>query len=249
VVEAIRLHRSRGRTETGTTLIEGPHLFVDAIETGFRIDRVFCLPGDVETRRRAEAAGLETLLVAEKVLGRLATTVHPQSPVAVVPIPTDSVPREGHLMVAWEVSDPGNIGTLIRIAAAFGFGFVSGPGSADPWAPKTLRSGAGAHFRTTIDRVDSLDDLRALERLLVAAVPKGGIHPAGLKPEPDTAVLVGSEADGLPQPLIEAADTRVTIPMPGGTESLNAAVAGAILGYQLTAADPGRVGEPGPARD
>ena len=189
------------------------------------------------------------MLVSQGVLERLATTVQPQSPVVVAPIPSPVVPREGHLLVAWGISDPGNAGTLIRIAAAFGLGFVSGPDTADPWAPKTLRSGAGAHFHTSIGRVSTPEDLRALQRPLLAAVAAGGVSPARVRSTGDVALLVGSESEGLPGWLVAAADELVTIPMPGGTESLNAAVAGAILAYEVTGARfPGQDGAP-PTRD
>ena len=94
-----------------------------------------------------------------------------------------------------------------------------------------VRAGAGAHFRTPIVRVAGLGGLGA--RTIVAAVARGGDPPASLRGIGGAAVLVGDETAGLPAEVEAAADRRITIPMPGGTESLNAAVAGSILAYEL----------------
>ena len=117
-------------------------------------------------------------MVDERGLRRLATTEHPQSPVAVMVIPAGCAASAGHLLVAWGVGDPGNVGTLIRCAAAFGLGFAAGPGTADPWAPKVLRAAAGGHFRAGVARVEALEALRAGGRRLVATVARGGLPPA-----------------------------------------------------------------------
>ena len=159
----------------------------------------------------------------------MSSTREAQSPVAVIPIPAGEVPPGGRVIVVWGLGDPGNFGTLIRSAAAFGFGVLVGPGSADVWSPKVLRAAAGAHFRTPIGIASDLAAVRAGGRLIVATVPRGG-EPPGRLPGA-AAVLVGSEPHGLPGDIVAAADLRVTIPMAAGTESLNAAVAGAIVAY------------------
>jgi len=232
VQEAVRLQEARARAESGRALLEGPHLLAEAMGAGVRVERVFALPGDAASAEAAHACGAELVVVGERGLRRLATTDHPQSPVAVMVVPPSAVPAGGHLLVAWGVGDPGNVGTLIRCAAAFGLGFAAGPGAADPWSPKVLRSGAGGHFRAGAPRVDSLQGLRAGGRLLVATVARGGVAPAALPPGP-LALLVGDEARGLPQSVVDGCDLAATIPMPGGTESLNAAVAGAIIAYEV----------------
>lgn len=173
----------------------------------------------------------EVLRVGAAVLARISGTETPQGVVAVVAVPEAEVPPDGGLLVAWGVSDPGNVGTLIRSAAAFRLGFAAGPGCADPWGPKVVRAGAGAHFRTPIVRVADLGGLGA--RTIVAAVARGGDPPASLRGAGAAAVLVGDEAAGLPAEVEAAADRRITIPMPGGTESLNAAVAGSIVADHL----------------
>jgi TrmH family RNA methyltransferase len=122
---------------------------------------------------------------------------------------------------------------MIRTAAAFGWDFGHASGTADPWSPKVLRAGAGSHFRLTIAPVASLSDLERWGFTAAAAVVSGGRDPA-LLDAGRYALLVGAEATGLPPDVIEAASLELTIPMPGGTESLNAAVAAAILAYELS---------------
>jgi len=211
--------------------VEGPHPVAEALAAGADLEVVFAAPGD-PLADRAVRAGIEVLPVTPRVLDRLSTAETPQSPVAVLRVRDLEIPDDGDLLVAWGVSDPGNVGTLIRTAAAFGWGFVAGPDGADPWAPKVLRSAAGAHFQTFVGRVEHLERLGG--RTVVATVPAGGAPPQAVRTASPMALLVGDEGAGLPAGIVATADLRVTIPMPGGTESLNAAVAGAILVYEAT---------------
>jgi len=230
VGEAAALHRARRRRESGRSLLEGPKLVAEALAAGATVDRLFATPGDAVLAERARAAGAEVLVVTDEVIRRLASTDTPQSPVAVLEVPDAELPAGGDLVVAWGVRDPGNAGTLIRTAAAFGWGFVAGPETVDVWSPKVLRSAAGGHFHIPVVRVEDLGELD--EWNVVATVPDGGDPPQALHRIERRAVLVGEEAAGLPAEVVAAATHRVTIPMPGGTESLNAAVAGAIIVYE-----------------
>ena len=171
--------------------------------------------------------GPDVVRVTQAVLDRLAPTEHPRGPVAVVaiPEPEDPGPR---VVVLDGLADPGNAGTVVRTAAAFGVGVAATPGTVDLWSPKVLRAAAGAHFRTNIGPVDAAD------YVTIATVPTGGLDPRDVHPGPTWALLVGEEAAGLPDDVVAAADHRVTIPMPGGIESLNAAVSAAIMLYVLT---------------
>ncbi|MCJ7726319.1 MAG: hypothetical protein MUP76_08045, partial [Acidimicrobiia bacterium] len=181
VTAVVRLHRKRARTESGTTLLEGPHLLAEAVASGAPVQAVFGLEGDLASREAAASAGAEWVPVSAEVLRKMATTPEPQSPVAVVAVGDDPVPDSGHLLAAWGVSDPGNTGTLIRTAAAFGMGFVAGPGTADLWSPKVLRSASGGHWRTRVGVAADLAQLRGAGRKLVATVVAGGASPAVLR--------------------------------------------------------------------
>lgn len=233
--QAVKLHRARGRAVSGCALLEGPHLVAEALEAGMVFRSLFATRDDAYALEAARSAGIEVVVVADRVLRRLSTTESPQSPVAVIRIPDQLIPASGHLVVSWGVGDPGNVGTLIRTAAAFGMGYVAGPGSADPWSPKVLRAAAGGHFHTAIGTVTGWAGLA--DRLLVATVARGGVPPSRLDAGRASALLIGDEARGLPHDVVEASDVAVTIPMRGGMESLNAAVAGAIVAYALARGD------------
>jgi RNA methyltransferase, TrmH family len=227
VAEASRLLRARERRSRGLTLLEGPHLLAEAVRAGADIHRIFALPDDAEAAEAARRSGAELVVVEQAVLDRLAPTESPRGPVAVVAIPAAGESDRDVVFMA--VTDPGNAGTIIRTAAAFGLDVCAAEGAVDPWSPKVVRAGAGAHFRTRL--------VRNAPVATIATVVRGGIAPRRLPlvldPDRRWAVLVGSEAHGLPAHRADSADVRVTIPMPGGTESLNAAVAAAIVIYEL----------------
>ena len=238
VVEAARLHRAAERRDRGQTLIEGPHLLDEALSVGIEPSLVFALEGDVATADLTVAHAVELVLVDEAGLARVAGTKSPRGPVAVIEIPSQPSLGSKHVLVAWGVGDPGNVGTMIRAAAGFGWSFAYSKGTADPWSPKVLRAGAGAHFRTGAVAVDSLEELHQLGYRTLATVVAGGEDPIAVGSGP-FAVLIGDESSGLPPSVAAEANQRITLPMPGGIESLNAATAAAIIVYELSkGADP-----------
>ncbi|MEA1904181.1 MAG: RNA methyltransferase [Actinomycetota bacterium] len=236
VVDASRLHRAKHRRETGRSLLEGPNLISDAVASGARLHLIFATEDDPKALSIAAKAGVDVYWVDERGLQRLAGTETPRGPIAVVEIEAGSPEPESDLLVAWGVSDPGNVGTLIRTAAAYGWSFAHVPGTADPWSPKCLRSGAAGQFQTSITAVRSLDDLAP--RRVVASVVEGGEPPTRISRDP-IALLIGEEASGLPAAIVQGADRMVTIATTGATESLNAAVAAGILVHELSKA-PGQ---------
>jgi TrmH family RNA methyltransferase len=232
VVEAARLHRARDRHREGRTLLEGPHLLGEALGAGVVPQTVFALTDDEDTRRLADIHGFALVLVDSTGLSRIAGTKTPRGPIAVVSIPEPGSANATGVLVSWGVSDPGNLGTLIRTAAAFGWDFGYTIAGADPWSPKTLRAGSGGHFHIGLRQVESTTELVQLGYTPVASVVTGGTDPATL-PRGRYALLVGEEAAGLPPAIVDAAAWKVTIPMAHGTDSLNAAVAAGILVYEL----------------
>ena len=127
----------------------------------------------------------------------------------------------------WQVSDPGNVGTLMRTADAFGAGIALSPECADPLGPRALRASAGAIFRVPVIAWEEVPTRR------IALVAHDGEPLADVPLEPPLAFLLGSEREGLPEELL-AGCRRATIPTPGEAESLNVAVCGAIALYELS---------------
>ena len=154
-------------------------------------------------------------------------------------LPEKRTPMKGRILLAENMQDPGNVGTMIRTAAAFGFdGVLLAGACADPWGPKAVRASMGAVFRLTV--WESPDAAEAAENLHEAGIP---IYAAALSEENLTAgrfpfpeslaLAIGNEGHGLSDTLLSAADHVVRIPMAPGAESLNAAAAAAVLMWEV----------------
>ena len=188
----------------------------------------------------AAAAGVEPvdLLVAGEnvapgLLASVSTLPHPARVIGVYArsaLPTNPRPV---CLALWRVGDPGNVGTLVRAADAFGACVSLSDGCADPFSPKALRASAGAVFRVPLVSWDATPGRR------VALVAHGGSPLAELSLEPPLTFVLGSEREGLPDDL--ATDwCKVTIGLPGPAESLNVAAAGTIALYELARRSSGR---------
>lgn len=200
---------------------------------------------DPELITRVRGAGVPVTEVAGGSLRKVLDLVTPQSVVAVAEqqhadlrsLLEDAHSRGRPLMALVGIQDPGNAGTLVRVAEATGCaGAVFTEGSVDPWNPKTVRATAGALLRVPVAEGVAPATLVELAGEvgppLVATIAHGGGSPDGLDLSGAKVILVGSEAHGLPAELLEAAQMTVTIPMEGEVESLNAAVSGALLGFE-----------------
>jgi TrmH family RNA methyltransferase len=229
-----RLHRRRARRETGQTLLEGPTLVAEAVAGGVELVELFATAEDRSAVELGARVGLTPTLIAPAVLSAISDTVTPRGPVGVIRIPESDPLLAVDTVVLWEIGDPGNAGTMIRTAAAFGWNVAATDGCVDLWAPKVLRAAAGAHFRTrlTTDLPPVRDGFTAAGLRTFVATARG--DPAGLRELQEAtgpvAVVIGNEAHGVPRRLLtDPAVATVAVPMPGGTESLNAAVAAGIL--------------------
>lgn len=232
IAEVRRLRRRRERRATGRTTVDGPFLLQEALQTGIVVHEVFALPTDADTEIAAADAGIPVVEVSADVLQRLASSLNPRGPVAVIEIPPEEGVLKDDAVVLWEIGDPGNAGTIIRSAAAFGFQVLATSGTVDLWHPKVLRAAVGGHFRTSL--TTELSGLGELERVGLApvAMAANGVDIAtfDMSGKTPVAFIVGNEAHGLP-PAVSGRATTVSLPMPGGTESLNAGVAASIGMY------------------
>lgn len=146
-------------------------------------------------------------------------------------------PEPALLVLAVDMQDPGNVGAIVRSAEAGGATGVALAGStADPWGWKALRAAMGSTFRipivSTRDAQALCEELRSAGVAVLATVPRGGVAMASVDFRAPTALVIGGEGAGLPPELIECADARVSIPMKPPVESLNAAVAAALLVFE-----------------
>jgi TrmH family RNA methyltransferase len=221
-------------------------LLAEALKSGTILEDVYSEPdADPELISRVRAAGVQVTEVAAGSLRKVLDLVTPQSVVAVAEqrhadlrsLLEDAQRRGCPVMTLVGIQDPGNAGTLVRVAEATGCaGVVFTEGSVDPWNPKTVRATAGALLRVPVSEGVAPATLVELAGEvgppLVATIARGGGTPDGVDLSGANVILVGSEAHGLPAELLEAAQLTVTIPMEGEVESLNAAVSGALLGFE-----------------
>jgi RNA methyltransferase, TrmH family len=162
-----------------------------------------------------------------ELLGEVSTLGHSPRVVGVYRRADLPVGARDVILALWQVSDPGNVGTLLRTADAFGAGVSLSPGCADPTGPRALRASAGAIFRVPLGSWDELPERR------VALVAHGGAPLAEAELTPPLAFLLGAEREGLPDGLVTQCH-KASIPTPGDAESLNVAAAGAIALYELS---------------
>ncbi len=236
------LHSGRGRQRARAFLLEGIRLVEEAAQAGWPLRWALYAPPLTGRGQKLVArlrhAGVRVEETTPQLLKQAATTSTPQPLIAVADLPSAVAwPDETHfVLIPDQVRDPGNLGTLLRTAAALGVHAVAlPPGSSDPFAPKVVRAGMGAHFRLAILRQPWDDLLPALRRRglrLILADARGEAAPWQADLRPPIALIVGGEAQGASAAARQAADQVVRIPMPGGMESLNAAIAGALLLYE-----------------
>lgn len=225
--------------------MEGPTLVLEALAAGLEVHEAFAvIDADPVLVGQLERTGAPVHVVAPDVLARSVDTVTPQG-IAVIAarpeVPLDDViaaAATGTLtLVLVDVADPGNAGTLLRAAEAAGAAAVLFCGSSvDPCNPKCVRASAGALFHVPVwgggEAVAVLDRLEAVGVTTASTVVGAGTPYDQVDLTGPIALLLGSEAHGLPEELTGRVDERLTIPMAGRSESLNVAMAGAILCFE-----------------
>lgn len=249
-------------TDSGTVGVEGVRLTEEALRSGCRVEAVlFSESGQRHRERLApfisrEEMAFPVLVTTDHLFAGLADTEHPQGVAALVEprqvTPEELVSHTGSapaplLAVLVGVQDPGNVGTIIRTAAAFGAtGVVTAAsgqsGTAHPYSPKALRASAGAALHLPIGVGMSMGILLTQLRIAGIRTVASSSHESAAGESPvapweidwcqPVALLVGNEGAGLPEEIERGADARVRIPMAAGVESLNAAAAAAVLFYE-----------------
>ena len=189
----------------------------------------------LELVERVRERGAKVEEVPARDLADLADTVTPQGVLSMARIPSAdwTVASRGRILVLDAVQDPGNLGTLVRTAEALGLeAVVALRGTVDPWNPKAVRAAAGSAFRVPIlaaEWEEANDRFRREDVVVWAADGAGAPFRRGDVAPRRLALVLGNEARGVSAPVLRAASRSVSVPMAGRVESLNVAVAGAIL--------------------
>ena len=232
----------------GVILLDGAHLVADAIAARVAFQLVAVTPASREKDEvRAlvdtlERNGVEVITVSASVMNAVSPVKTPSGMVALAERPAA---EPGALyagpaalaVVAVDVQDPGNLGAIVRVAEAAGAtGFIAAGDSANPFGWKALRGSMGSVLRlpiaSQVNTDEAIADARAHGCRIVATVPRDGRPLFDVDLTGPIAVLVGGEGQGLPSPVVDIADERITIPMRPPVESLNAAVTAALIVYE-----------------
>ena len=236
-VKLVRLlqHQAKARRKQRRLVLEGMRLVSDALASGVRPDFVLYTQDAFEQVKRLDLGGAPCLSVTEPLMLDMADTETPQGVLGVFPWPELPVPdTPGLVFVADGWRDPGNLGTVIRTAAAAGVDLVAlTPGTVDPFNPKTLRAGMGAHFRVAVQMLNWSDlTARFPAHAVYLADAAGDMSYSAVDWTRPSLLVVGGEAHGFSRAAHTLSHSLIRIPMAPGAESLNAAVAASLLIYE-----------------
>ena len=243
-----KLATRKGRTAEGRFAVEGRNLVREVLERGLDVDFIMIPEGSADdapdfirecidspdiTVCEIPARGFAGLTDAGGGIGMLAVVKHqPYGPELI-----DSLRPDDNILVLDRIQDPGNMGTLIRTAVAAGYrAILAMSGTVDIYSPKVLRATAGMVFEIPVlyvsDEETLTDMLRSSGKKVVVTAVDGGLPYYAEDLSKGIALIIGNEGSGVSDGLMQMADVKVTLPMHGRIESLNAAVAAAILMYE-----------------
>ena len=230
IAEVKKLTEKKFRKSTGLYLIEGERLVRDAMRYGAEITEIFVKESAINKFSFANQ-----IEVADKVFMKISDTVSSQGVVAVVKKrEIDLTPPQGNCLILDGLQDPGNVGTLLRTAAACGFTDVYAVDTVDLYSPKVLRSAMSAHFCARLHEHNNLQTVfELLDGYEVVAADMGGKNLFETTFKRKVALILGNEGNGISEVSKNRADTVVALPMKNDVESLNVAVAGSVIMYGI----------------
>ena len=232
-----RLSRdTRFRRKERRALLEGPNLVAALLDRRWK---PICVIVSESAARDPEIQGLlgkakmECVELSDSVFNSTVDTETPQGIAAEIEIPEGRKDPQGSCIFLEGIQDAGNVGAIIRSAAAFGVvSVVLDSACADPWSPKVLRAGMGGHFRVSIESATSLErEFETFAGRLLCTVARGGVGLAEADLSGRLGWVFGSEGKGVSAQALKEADLKITVPTARGTESLNVAAAAAICLY------------------
>ena len=242
-------HSARERRKLGETLLDGAHLLDAALQQQWPLKAIVvsdsgCAQLEIEDLLARCAHDIPRYQLPDALFAHISPVDSPSGVIAIIdllpePDPArlaDSAALSAHSLVVLDgVQDPGNLGTILRTAAAAGVRDVLlTPGCSGAWSPRALRAGMGAHFGLRIhERVDAVDVLGAFRgAILATALGEGARSLYELELDAPVAWLFGAEGQGVSPALLACASQRVIIPMAGDVESLNVAAAVAVCLFE-----------------
>ena len=226
------LKDKKGRKEQGLYVVEGFKMVNEAISAGANITRIFATE---EALKNIDSKNYEVVLVTEEVFSYISGEVTPQGVLATVKIPENPISEpSGNALILDGVQDPGNIGTIIRTACAFGYKDIYLLNTVDPYSPKAVRASMSGIYFVNLYKTNYETLFNVLKNVKIIALDMGGEDIANVKVSGKFALCVGNEANGLSSEILRGKDLCVSIPMSKNSESLNAAVALSIAMYKLS---------------
>lgn len=247
ILEAAQLKEKKFRDQQKAFLVDGIKLFDEAVASGAEIKAVFALAQFASYCENKVGDRAEVFEITQPVLEKLTQEKSPEGVVCVVSFPSSihvftdvySSPAEGdRIEMMWSVRDPGNMGTILRSAAAFGVDtLIISSDCADIYNPRTVRGSMGAIFRQKVvvcsDFCGTVAALKSCGYSIYAALPSEKALPISKIPlGRKVSFIIGNEGHGLTDEIIETAGNAAYIPMSRGTESLNAAIAASVIMYE-----------------
>ena len=238
------LSSRKSREEHSACVIEGVRLSEEAVRSGV-------LPETVLFTNELSARGMDLLSsihrdqtafikIPSELMNKISATEADQVLILIIPLqPNPMIENVDFVLILDQVKDPGNMGTILRTASAAGAQTViMAPGCVDPFSPKVLRSGMGAHFNVpilTLNWSEISEFCKRPESHLTVCLAESatGTSMWTMDLHQPIAIIIGSEADGASVEAKQAAEMVINIPMPGGSESLNASIAAGILLYEV----------------
>ena len=237
------LEHAKSRKETGLFPVEGVHAIEDMLATGWKAMVGYWCPDlmlDEELAETLMQNSKEFVALSKRAFEAMSDVQSPQGIAAAVRIPKPTFKsikqNEGVILAVHELRDPGNMGNMIRTADAAGaLAVVAVDTCVDYWMPKVVRAASGAMFHLpliTATSAELIEWSQTSETPLIGTAVGRGTPCQKIEFPSRCALLIGSEAHGLPEALLTASEVAATIPMPGRAESLNATVAAGILLYE-----------------
>lgn len=227
---------SKSRRKEGKFALEGVRLVRDAVQAGHQPDFIFTSPDvDADLLGWLRVRGIQPLEVSDDVMHHMSDTQQPQGVLGVFPMPHPTLPEHpNRLLILDSIRDPGNLGTILRTAGAAGVDAVLlSPTCADPYNPKVLRGGMGAHFRVPVMAMSWEQIAETSYNMHIYIADSSGSQPYDQADWSGRwALIIGSEAHGAGDHARQLAQAHITIPMAADTESLNAAVAAGVILFE-----------------